>query len=166
MARPNWTYKQRTWEGKFCRSSCCKAAESSVCIEEGAGFLRDAVRTFEEVIDRTKEALKGEGFGVLSEVAIHKALKDKLGLDVPRQVILGACNPQLAYRAMQIEPDVSLFLPCYVVVREFDGGVTVVAVDAEQMLASIDQPELHPVAMEANARLQKVIIIYADATIF
>ncbi len=121
------------------------------------GFSETLSGPFDEIIERTKEALKAEGFGVLSEIAIHKALRDKLGIDVPRQVILGACNPQLAYKAMQIEPDVSLFLPCNVVVREFDGGVKVLAVDAEQMLASVDRPELQSVAQEANARLKKVI---------
>ena len=121
------------------------------------GFSETLSGPFDEIIERTKEALKAEGFGVLSEIAIHKALRDKLGIDVPRQVILGACNPQLAYKAMQIEPDVSLFLPCNVVVREFDGGVRVLAVDAEQMLASVDRPELLPVAQEANARLKKAI---------
>ena len=121
------------------------------------GFSATLSDSFDGVIERTKAALKAEGFGVLSEIAIHTALKEKLGVDVPRQVILGACNPNLAHKALQIDPDVSLFLPCNVVVREAGGSVVVSAVDAEQMLTALDRPELRPVAKEANARLQNVI---------
>ncbi|GAC1516024.1 MAG: hypothetical protein NVS1B11_35360 [Terriglobales bacterium] len=125
------------------------------------GFSVVLTDSFEDVTEHTKEALKAEGFGVLSEIAIHKALKDKLGVDVPRQMILGACNPHLAHEALQIEPDVSLFLPCNVVVRESESGVTVSAVDAEQMLGAVHRPELAAIAGQANEKLRNVITALA-----
>lgn len=121
------------------------------------GFSATLSGSFDDAVARAKEALKSEGFGVLSEIAIDKALKEKLGVDVPRQVILGACNPHLAHEALQIEPDVSLLLPCNVVVRASEAGVKVSAVDAEQMLAAIQRPELGRVARQANEKLRKAI---------
>ena len=107
----------------------------------GYGYSRAVEASFDEAVERTKAALKAEGFGVLAEIDIQRAMKEKLGVDMPRHLILGACNPRLAHRALEAEPDVSLLLPCNVVVREREGRVLVSAIDAEQMMSVVGNPE-------------------------
>jgi uncharacterized protein (DUF302 family) len=112
---------------------------------------------FDEAVDRTKAALKEEGFGVLAEIDLQRAMREKLGLETPRHLILGACNPQLANRALEAETDVSLLLPCNVVVRERGGGVEVSAIDAERMMSFVGNAALEPVAREAGERLRRAV---------
>ena len=103
-------------------------------------------------------ALKQEGFGVLTEIDVQATLKAKLGVDYRPYVILGACNPQLAYQGLQVEPELGLLLPCNVIV--YDNGdqtSTVSIVDPFQMLGVVHNPALEPIAIEANTRLRRVL---------
>jgi uncharacterized protein (DUF302 family) len=123
----------------------------------GYSYSRTVPHGFEEAVERTKAALKDQGFGVLAEIDIELAMKEKLGLEIGPHLILGACNPQLAHRALEVEPEISLLLPCNVVVRERDGMVEVAAIDAERMMAFIGNPALAPIAREATTRLRTAV---------
>jgi len=113
---------------------------------------------FDEAIARTREALKDEGFGIITEIDVKETLKKKLGVDFRRYKILGACNPGLAHQALQIEDKVGTMLPCNVVVQEVgDGTVEVAAVDPLASMAAIDNPKLKSVAGGVREKLQKVI---------
>ena len=114
-------------------------------------------RPFGETIPVVKEALKEQGFGVLTEIDVQATLKDKLGADVDPFVILGACNPRLAHRALELEPDVGLMLPCNVVVRMHEGRTLVSAVDPEIIADLGDHPELKGVAEEAAGLLDAAL---------
>ncbi len=112
---------------------------------------------FESVLARTIEALKVEGFGVLTEIDVKETMKKKLGVDFPPYRILGACNPPLAHRALTAAPEVGLLLPCNVTVRQLsDGEVEVALVDPLSMLGIVSAEELQPVAEEAATRLKRV----------
>jgi uncharacterized protein (DUF302 family) len=112
---------------------------------------------FDTAYARTVEALKAEGFGVLTEIDVKETLKKKIGVDFPQYKILGACNPPLAHRALTAAPEVGLLLPCNVTVRQLeDGGIEVALVDPLSMLGVVSAPELQPVADEAAARLKRV----------
>ena len=118
---------------------------------------------FAEAVARTREALAEQGFGVLTEIDVRATLKAKLDEDVEPQIILGACNPSLAHRALQVEPDIGLLLPCNVVVRR-DGDRTLVsALDPQMMVRLPDRPELQPVADDAGRRLQAALEAVASA---
>jgi uncharacterized protein (DUF302 family) len=123
------------------------------------GFSRTIDATFDEATERTREALKKEGFGILSEIRLDEKLKEKLGVDFRRYVILGACNPPLAYRTLQEDINIGLLLPCNVIVYEADdkNRSVVAAVDALEMMSIVGNPAVHQVAAEVHARLQKVI---------
>ena len=113
---------------------------------------------FDEAIARTREALKDEGFGIITEIDVKETLKKKLGVDFRRYKILGACNPGLAHQALEIEDKVGIMLPCNVVVQEAgEGKVEVAAVDPVASMASIDNPKLQAVADGVREKLQKVI---------
>ena len=113
---------------------------------------------FDEAIARTTEALKDEGFGIITEIDVKETLKKKLGVDFRRYKILGACNPGLAHQALEIEDKVGTMLPCNVVVQEAgDGKVEVAAVDPLASMASIDNPKLQAIADGVREKLQKVI---------
>ena len=121
------------------------------------GFSKVVPLAYEPVLQRVKDELKKEGFGVLAEIDIRKAMKEKLNADYPSYMILGACNPQLAHRALQAEPRLGLLLPCNVMVREVGGGTEVGVVDADAMLAVVGNEKLQPIAREAAEKLQRVI---------
>jgi uncharacterized protein (DUF302 family) len=108
-------------------------------------------------VEAVREALGEQGFGVLTEIDIKATLKKKLDVDVPAQVILGACRPPLAHAALQAEPSIGLLLPCNVVVRETADGTVVEAVDPQTMVALTDNERLQPVADEAKERLEKAL---------
>jgi uncharacterized protein (DUF302 family) len=121
------------------------------------GYSRVVHYSFEEALERTRKTLQQQGFGVQAEINISTALHEKLGVNVPRQVILGACNPQLAYQALQAEPEISLLLPCNVTVRQSGPDVEVSVVDAEKLMQFVGKAELKPLAVEAKRRLQAVL---------
>jgi uncharacterized protein (DUF302 family) len=112
---------------------------------------------YEQTVERVTEALKGEGFGVLTMIDVKATLKEKLDADFRKYVILGACNPPLAYRALGADLDVGLLLPCNVVVYEENGGSVVAIADPMAMLGIIHKPEIENVAREARAKLRRVI---------
>jgi len=114
--------------------------------------------SFEEAIQITVDALKIEGFGVLTQIDVKTTLKDKINVDFRPYVILGACNPTLAHRALSANPDVGLLLPCNITVQEAESGVVVTAVDPIQMLGVLqEEPAVKAVAVEAKTRLERVI---------
>ena len=119
------------------------------------GFSVSLDMDYDEAIQATTEALKAEGFGVLTEINVKETLKKKLDVNFTRYMILGACNPSLAYRALQVEPDLGLLLPCNVIVHEEGGGSRVAFVDPFAMLSVAHNAELSPVAEEARACLQR-----------
>lgn len=111
---------------------------------------------YPRAVERTREALAAEGFGILTEIEIKATLKKKLDVDFRPYTILGACNPPLAHRAIQAEPEIGLLLPCNVTVRELEGGrVSVGFLDPQMMVGATGNPALHPVADEAAARLDR-----------
>jgi uncharacterized protein (DUF302 family) len=108
---------------------------------------------FAETVKRVRTALKDQGFGVLTEIDVRATLRDKLGEEMEDYLILGACNPPLAHRALEVDRRIGLLLPCNVVVRA-DGAHTVVeALDPQVMVGVSGQPALEPVAEEATRRL-------------
>ncbi|GAB4446095.1 MAG: DUF302 domain-containing protein [Anaerolineae bacterium] len=114
--------------------------------------------SYEEAIEQVTAALKEQGFGVLTEIDVKATLKKKIDVDFRRYVILGACNPKLAHRALSTELDVGLLLPCNVIVYENDDQQTTVSiVDPLSMLGVVDNPDMQPVADEARSRLEKVV---------
>lgn len=120
------------------------------------GFGRAVPMSFDEAIARVTEELGKEGFGVLTQIDVAATLKKKLGVDFPAYLILGACNPRLAHRALQANPQVGLLLPCNVVVRQDDGGTRLEFMDPEAVLELADEPAVREVAAEARQRLQRV----------
>ena len=124
------------------------------------GFSRTVDTPFDEATERTREALKEEGFGVLSEIRLDEKLKEKLGADFRRYVILGACNPSLAYKTLQEDINVGLLLPCNVIVYEADdkNKSVVATVDAQAMLSVVgENSAMNEVATEVNERLRRAI---------
>jgi uncharacterized protein (DUF302 family) len=111
---------------------------------------------YEQAVERVTAALKKEGFGVLTEIDVQATLKKKLDADFRKYVILGACNPPLAHRALSTQLEIGLLLPCNVIVYEENGNSVVSIVDPISMLGVVKDPELKPVADEARARLQRV----------
>ena len=124
------------------------------------GFAREVAVPFDQAVDRAREDLKTEGFGILSEIRMDDKFKEKLGVDFRKYVILGACNPPLAYRTVQEDMNIGLLLPCNVVVYEADdpAGSVVAAVDAKAMMSIVgDSAEINGVAEEVNQKLRRVI---------
>lgn len=121
------------------------------------GFRAKLNVPYEEAIEKATAALKEEGFGVLTEIDVKATLKKKLDADFRRYVILGACNPKLAYQALQNELEIGLLLPCNVIVYETDEGQSIISiVDPISMLGVVEKDELQGVANEAKARLTRV----------
>ena len=112
---------------------------------------------FDEAITRVTDALAKEGFGVLTEIDVAATLKKKLGLDMPPYRILGACNPQFAHQAIELEPQIGALLPCNVVVREEGGKTRVDIMDPRAVLQLVERPEIEGIATEVRKRLERVL---------
>ncbi|HEV2579389.1 MAG TPA: DUF302 domain-containing protein [Ktedonobacteraceae bacterium] len=121
------------------------------------GFGTRLPLPYYDAVGRVKDALKTEGFGVLTEIDVRKTMREKLGVEMEPYVILGACNPPLAHRALEMEPDIGLLLPCNVVVRADGLGSRVDIADPRAMLGIVGNEELNAVAEEARQRLQRVV---------
>ncbi|MEV0530979.1 DUF302 domain-containing protein [Kitasatospora sp. NPDC050463] len=117
---------------------------------------------FTEAVERVRAALAEQGFGVLTEIDVRATLRAKLGEEVEDYLILGACNPALAHRALQVDPRIGLLLPCNVVVRAADGRTVVEAMDPQMMVQVTGQPALEAVAGEAAGRLRAALDALAD----
>ena len=113
---------------------------------------------FDQAVSRVTEALKREGFGILTDIDVKATLKNKLGADFRPYRILGACSPPLAYRALQLEDKIGTMLPCNVIVQEHaNGTVEVSAVDPVASMQAIENPGLAEVAKEVQAKLRRVV---------
>ena len=114
---------------------------------------------YDTVVTKTIKALKEEGFGVLTEINVKKTFKEKLDVEFERYVILGACNPPFAKKALDFEREIGLLLPCNVIVQELQENKTtkVAAIDPEKMFTIIGNPEVEPIAKEVKTKLQRVI---------
>ena len=120
---------------------------------------------WQEARPLVEAALKAEGFGVLTEIDVAATLLAKLGIKQAPYLILGACNPSLAHRALQADPSIGALLPCNVVLRDDDGQTIVEAMDPRAVMGLVDNPEVEAVAIEAEERLRRVIGSLGDLTI-
>ncbi len=121
-------------------------------------FRVTAPGTLAGTVEKVKEALKAEGFGVLTEIDVEATLKAKLGVDFPPYRILGACNPPLAKKALEAEPRIGVMLPCNVIVRQIgDNEVEIAAINPAANMQAVGNPALNDIAGEVSGRLQKVL---------
>ena len=121
------------------------------------GISKEVNLTFEQAIEKVKEELKKEGFGVLTEIDVKETLKKKLNVDYDKYIILGACNPNLAYKTLSAEKEIGLLLPCNVIVYEDKGKVIVSAIDAEAMFVVVQRDDLQETVKTVKEKLSKVI---------
>jgi uncharacterized protein (DUF302 family) len=121
-------------------------------------FSKTLKTSFAEGVRRATEALKDEGFGIITEIDVTDTLRKKIGAEFRNYRILGACNPKLAYEALQIEDKIGTMLPCNVIVQETpDGSVEIAAIDPVASMMAIDNPRLKLAAEEVRTRLQRVV---------
>ncbi len=121
------------------------------------GFSRTVPLSYERAIERVTEELKKEGFGILTTIDVKETLKKKINVDFPKYVILGACNPPFAHKALQADDQMGLLLPCNVVVQEKDGQTSVSVFDPMVMMKLVDNDAMRPVAEEVQRKLQRVL---------
>ncbi|HEY4613158.1 MAG TPA: DUF302 domain-containing protein [Bacteroidota bacterium] len=121
------------------------------------GFSKTVNLSYEEAVLKVTEELQKEGFGVLTSIDVKETLKKKLNVDFKNYIILGACNPPFAHRALQAEEEVGLLLPCNVIVYEKDGKTVVSAFDPTAMTMLTKNPTMHEIAQQVKERLERVI---------
>ncbi|MEO5694755.1 MAG: DUF302 domain-containing protein [Usitatibacter sp.] len=120
-------------------------------------FGKTVATSYEETLERATAALAAEGFGVLTEIDVAATLKKKLGKDIAPYKILGACNPQFAHQAIELEPQIGTLLPCNVVVRVEAGKTIVEIMDPDAVLSLVERPGIAAIAAEVRARLERVL---------
>ena len=120
------------------------------------GLSATVDRPFDDVVDEVKAALADQGFGVLTEIDMQATMKAKLGEEYPPTLILGACNPGFAHKAMQITSQVATLVPCNVVLRQTDEGVTVETVDPQMLVQATGSEDLAPLADDLRTKLDRV----------
>jgi uncharacterized protein (DUF302 family) len=121
------------------------------------GFTRTVDMPYEAAVRRVTEELKNQGFGVLTTIDVKETLKQKLNIEFTRYVILGACNPPLAHRALEVEMNIGLLLPCNVIVYEKEGKTVVGAFDPSIMVPLVGKPEMASIAADVKKRLEAVL---------
>lgn len=121
------------------------------------GFTRTVELPYETAVQRVTEELKNQGFGVLTTIDVKETLKQKLNVEFSRYVILGACNPPLAHRALEVEMNIGLLLPCNVIVYEKEGKTVVGAFDPMMMVPLVGKPEMASIAADVKKRLEVVL---------
>lgn len=121
------------------------------------GYSKRVSLGYEEAVAKAKECLKEEGFGVLTEIDVRETLRRKLGVDFDDYVILGACNPPFAYKALQAERSIGVMLPCNIIVHSQDGEIHVGAILPSVQLGKVGNPDLEPIAEEMEKRLKRVV---------
>jgi uncharacterized protein (DUF302 family) len=121
-------------------------------------FSKTINSSFDETLKQVTEALKAEGFGIISEIHMHEKLKEKLNVDFKKYTILGACNPAFAYKALQIEDKIGTMLPCNVlVIEQGNGKIEVAAVNPIASMTAIANPELNDVAQQVSQKMISVV---------
>jgi uncharacterized protein (DUF302 family) len=121
------------------------------------GYKKQTDLSFEDAVAKTKEMLSKEGFGILTEIDVQATLKKKLGVEYGQYVILGACNPSLAYKALQTEKEIGLLLPCNVIVYEVAGSVFVATILPTAAMEMVKNAVLDDIAQEAEVKLKKAV---------
>lgn len=121
------------------------------------GYSKQTELSYEDTVEKTREELKKEGFGVLTEIDVKATLKKKIDVDFDNYIILGACNPPFAHKALLAEREIGLMLPCNVIVYEQEGKVTVSAILPSSAMGMIDNPKLKEIAGQVEAKLKKVV---------
>ncbi len=121
------------------------------------GYKKQVSASFEGALEKTREELQKEGFGILTEIDVKATLKKKLDVDYDNYLILGACNPPFAYQALQAEKDIGLLLPCNVIVYEQDGETFVSAIVPTVAMGIVDNEDLRGIAVQVEEKLKKVI---------
>lgn len=120
-------------------------------------ITRDLEAPFDETVERVTAALAAEGFGVLTTIDVSATLRAKLGVETPAYVILGACNPHLASRGLELEPDLGVLLPCNVVVRDTGDATRIAAMEPNAAMALAGNQALEPLAAEARERIERAV---------
>lgn len=121
------------------------------------GYKKQVDLSYEQAVEKTRAELKKEGFGVLTEIDVKSTLKKKLDVDFDNYIILGACNPSFAYKALQTEREIGLMLPCNVIVYEQEGKIFVSAIMPTIAMGMIENDELKKIAAEVEENLKKVV---------
>jgi uncharacterized protein (DUF302 family) len=112
---------------------------------------------FDDAVEGVRQELKEEGFGVLCDIDVRATLNNKLGVDTEPYLILGACNPLLAHKALAADPELGTLLPCNVAIYQRDGKTHIAAVDPERMLSIVDNPDLEPIAADVRQQLASIV---------
>lgn len=114
-------------------------------------------RQFDDVVTEVRDALAGQGFGVVSEIDMQATLRTKLGVEIDRQLILGACNPGYAHRSLQVDPSIGLLLPCNVVIRSTDAGTVVEMINPQMLVQVTENPDMQQIAHEVTEKLESAM---------
>jgi len=121
------------------------------------GYSRTVGLSYPEAVERVTQTLKEQGFGILTQIDVKATLKEKLGVDFPNYIILGACNPPYAHKSLQLETELGLLLPCNVIVHEDEGRTRVAMLKPTAALGIVGNPELDRIAEEVEAKVKQAI---------